>query len=440
MATQSGKPMYYSLLGIRPDANAVEVKKGYHRMARLKHPDKHANSAAATEEFQRLHQAYEILSDPKTRYSYDQTIASEFETSAQARVRYARLLDRAQKDATRTTPSVDYKRRLLEAFELRLRQKQRAYDAEQRRILNAQAFVTISDGDSPEPTHAPRSETNHAATGQAETEVIGEMPSRVVRHFNLAKQDLQKAAADTRNAELSLKKINDDMEILQGKLRRAEKECAELEREHNPHWRDNEATRTSGQASFQPFESSHHSVSQGHPSHHQAPPRAQNFPPMSSPHGPYQASQTSSPLPSFSFPESPSGQQQHYQRPRSYSVHGGMPPPLWPFHPSPPQQPWPQPESNHHQSQYETMKAEIDRLNARNLENDKSMERLLQKNSALAEEVQRLKWMLDQANKQQASSNDGVNSATEKKRGRAEGDGSGSDDMGGKGPKAARRV
>lgn len=71
----------YEILEISRDATKTEVKKAYHKAARVHHPDKvpEADRAAADERFKDIQQAYEILSDDQNRELYDQHGMAAFE-------------------------------------------------------------------------------------------------------------------------------------------------------------------------------------------------------------------------------------------------------------------------------------------------------------------------------------------------------------------------
>jgi len=62
----------YDSLGIKPTANQQEIKKAYRVMALKHHPDKNKDNPASAEKFKEVSQAYEILSDPEKRKTYDQ--------------------------------------------------------------------------------------------------------------------------------------------------------------------------------------------------------------------------------------------------------------------------------------------------------------------------------------------------------------------------------
>ena len=61
----------YEVLGVPRDAGEQEVKKSFRRMARELHPDVNAHDPQAEEKFKEAAEAYEILSDPERRATYD---------------------------------------------------------------------------------------------------------------------------------------------------------------------------------------------------------------------------------------------------------------------------------------------------------------------------------------------------------------------------------
>ncbi len=67
------KEDFYKLLGVDKNASDAELKKSYRRMAMKFHPDRNKDNLEQSEEkFKRIKEAYEILSDPKKRATYDQ--------------------------------------------------------------------------------------------------------------------------------------------------------------------------------------------------------------------------------------------------------------------------------------------------------------------------------------------------------------------------------
>lgn len=60
----------YELLGVDRDADGDAIKKAYRRLARQYHPDVNPDPGAQ-EQFKEISRAYEVLSDPQKRASYD---------------------------------------------------------------------------------------------------------------------------------------------------------------------------------------------------------------------------------------------------------------------------------------------------------------------------------------------------------------------------------
>jgi molecular chaperone DnaJ len=62
---------YYERLGIARDASETEVKKAFRRLARELHPDVNGHDPDAEAKFKQAAEAYEVLSDPERRATYD---------------------------------------------------------------------------------------------------------------------------------------------------------------------------------------------------------------------------------------------------------------------------------------------------------------------------------------------------------------------------------
>lgn len=62
---------FYKILGIRKTAGKNEIKKAYRKLAKELHPDKNQDDPEASQKFQDLGAAYEVLSDDDKRKLYD---------------------------------------------------------------------------------------------------------------------------------------------------------------------------------------------------------------------------------------------------------------------------------------------------------------------------------------------------------------------------------
>jgi len=64
---------FYDLLDVPPSASPDDIKKAYRKMAMKWHPDKNPeNKKEAEEKFKDISQAYEVLSDPQKKKTYDE--------------------------------------------------------------------------------------------------------------------------------------------------------------------------------------------------------------------------------------------------------------------------------------------------------------------------------------------------------------------------------
>lgn len=70
---------YYQILAVNRNASQAEIQKAYREAARKYHPDMNPDDKTAKEKFQKIQQAYDVLSDSEKRELYDR-YGSSFET------------------------------------------------------------------------------------------------------------------------------------------------------------------------------------------------------------------------------------------------------------------------------------------------------------------------------------------------------------------------
>ena len=68
----------YELLGVSPSANNAELRKAFRQLSKRLHPDTTSlPSVEATRQFQKVCEAYDLLSDPVLRANYDLSIEKD---------------------------------------------------------------------------------------------------------------------------------------------------------------------------------------------------------------------------------------------------------------------------------------------------------------------------------------------------------------------------
>lgn len=77
----ASKPDCYDILGVSRDATPEQIKSAYRKLAKKYHPDANSNGEASADKFKEITMAYEILSDPQKRATYDRYGFDAFDPS-----------------------------------------------------------------------------------------------------------------------------------------------------------------------------------------------------------------------------------------------------------------------------------------------------------------------------------------------------------------------
>lgn len=67
---------YYKILEISTNANKDEMKKAFRQLAKKYHPDRNSGDENALRMFQEVNEAYEVLSNDKSKEEYDKKRAA----------------------------------------------------------------------------------------------------------------------------------------------------------------------------------------------------------------------------------------------------------------------------------------------------------------------------------------------------------------------------
>lgn len=89
---------YYKTLGLEQTATKEEIKKKYRKLAFQFHPDKNPNNKRSEEEFKKIQEAYENLSEDIKKAKHDNELQQEY-----IRLEQLRKQKRANQETERKT-------------------------------------------------------------------------------------------------------------------------------------------------------------------------------------------------------------------------------------------------------------------------------------------------------------------------------------------------
>ncbi|XP_036381123.1 uncharacterized protein LOC118775350 [Megalops cyprinoides] len=96
------KTAYYDILQVSPNATHAQIKTAYYKQSFIYHPDKNAGSEEATQQFNKISEAYRVLGNKTLKRKYDRGILSQADVQGAGRP--------SAKEATGSTTSTQHKR------------------------------------------------------------------------------------------------------------------------------------------------------------------------------------------------------------------------------------------------------------------------------------------------------------------------------------------
>ncbi|PZU84921.1 MAG: molecular chaperone DnaJ [Shinella sp.] len=175
----------YSVLGVKHDAGAEEIKAAWRTRAKSVHPDQNRNDPNANQRFAEIGRAYEVLKDPKKRNQYDQqlskveamereqTIMQQRETAREAARQAAEKAKAAKANAERIMAELAKAEAEKNRTEKVAQSTAQAAQAAAAQAAQAKAAQTPPPGQSSAASGA-------ASSGQAKTAPAGETPEEMV--------------------------------------------------------------------------------------------------------------------------------------------------------------------------------------------------------------------------------------------------------------------
>ncbi|MBR0556710.1 J domain-containing protein [Ciceribacter sp. L1K23] len=186
----------YSILGVKRDADAEEIKAAWRAKAKSVHPDQNRDDPHATQRFAEVGRAYEVLKDPSKRSRYDKQ-----RLMAEARAREQTIMQQreaAREAAERAKVAKANAERILAELAKAEAEKAKAEKATQAAMQAAQSSTQSpqsNGGQKPQPQAQAKPSAPKPEAPQAEK---SESPEDVVSRIFGASPEAQAAAENMR--------------------------------------------------------------------------------------------------------------------------------------------------------------------------------------------------------------------------------------------------
>lgn len=176
---------FYSVLGVRRDAGADEIKSAWRTKAKSVHPDQNRDDPDANRRFTEIGRAYEVLKDPAKRSRYDQQREKVEALEREQTIMQQRQA--AREAAERAKAAKANAERVM--AELARAEAERARAEKQAQAAQAQAQAAQAQASQPKPdknktqagTQAPpQGQANAGKPGEAKADAASETPEDVV--------------------------------------------------------------------------------------------------------------------------------------------------------------------------------------------------------------------------------------------------------------------
>lgn len=134
---------HYLVLGLQPDATPAQIKAAYRKLSKKHHPD----AGGDREQWDKISQAYEVLSDPARRSKYDatgddtQTPDPEAQQRAQVAAIVRQIISGVLQSSRDDPGQVDFRSRIMTDLDMRRAQMVQDKSQLELKVKRVERFV-----------------------------------------------------------------------------------------------------------------------------------------------------------------------------------------------------------------------------------------------------------------------------------------------------------